>query len=356
MTRLRVVERRPVERLTPTDLPAPPLHALTNRLYGAGGIRANGLAWFWRAMRAQQSSEWVTLGADDARLHIALEGDAVGLEGPAFDWRRCQGETRLLAWAAHHESFIELLRVVFQRDWIPETIGARNAVQRAGRVKAGFSVHRADGTRVVTGVADFCASAVAAASGQGGACERPGSLLDGVRAELPCIIDEFGVDAQSLTALEPGCIVRLDNRSLAAGKARVVSPAGAVHLVLELAGARATVIGFAGASTHSVGGHFMSSDQPAAGAGPADTQPGAPGPAAIDPRSVPVRLAFSAGRLSVAISELRNVAPGYVFELDKRLDDQMITVFANDTPVALGELVAIGDLIGVRITRIIGAS
>jgi type III secretion protein Q len=101
----------------------------------------------------------------------------------------------------------------------------------------------------------------------------------------------------------------------------------------------------------------MSSDQPAAGAAPADMQPGDPSRgSAIDARSVPVRLAFSAGRLSVAISELRNVAPGYVFELDKRLDDQMITVFANDTPVALGELVAIGDLIGVRITRILGAA
>jgi type III secretion system YscQ/HrcQ family protein len=354
MTRLRVVERRAVERLTPTDLPAPSLHTLTNRLYGAGGIRANGLTWFWRAMRAQQSSEWVTLAADDARLHITLEGDAVGLDGPTFEWRGCQGETRLLAWAAHHESFIDLLRVVFQRDWIPESIGVRNAVVRAGRVKAGFNVHRADGARVVAGVADFCASAVAAATGHGAACQRPDSILDGVRAQLPCIIDEFGVDAQALSALEPGCIVRLDNRSLAAARARVVSPAGPVHLVLELAGARATVIGFAGASTHSVGGHFMSSDPPATAPGPADPQPGTP--AAIDPRSVPVRLAFSAGRLSVAISELRNVAPGYVFELDKRLDDQMITVFANDTPVALGELVAIGDLIGVRITRIIGAT
>jgi flagellar motor switch/type III secretory pathway protein FliN len=66
-----------------------------------------------------------------------------------------------------------------------------------------------------------------------------------------------------------------------------------------------------------------------------------------------VRLTFTAGRVTLPFGTLSDVGPGYVFALDKRLDDQAILVHANDVPIAVGELVTIGDLIGVRIARML---
>ena len=73
----------------------------------------------------------------------------------------------------------------------------------------------------------------------------------------------------------------------------------------------------------------------------------------VDAAAVPVRLTFSAGRLVRRFGELVDVAPGYVFELDKRLDDQSIAISANEVPIALGELVCVGDLVGIRVTRML---
>src|SRR5581483_5030670 len=107
--------------------------------------------------------EWVTLVADDARIEIALDGDAVGLDLTPFDWRAYAGETRLLAWAACHEPLIELLRAVFRCDWVPECIGDCDppapAPARSSSMRAGFTVLRDDGATIVKGLVNLDASA-----------------------------------------------------------------------------------------------------------------------------------------------------------------------------------------------------
>jgi type III secretion protein Q len=69
----------------------------------------------------------------------------------------------------------------------------------------------------------------------------------------------------------------------------------------------------------------------------------------------PVRVNFSAGRVMLGFETLREIAPGHVFELNKRLDDSTIAIHVNDSLIAYGELVAIGDLVGVRVTRTVTA-
>ena len=75
----------------------------------------------------------------------------------------------------------------------------------------------------------------------------------------------------------------------------------------------------------------------------------------IDIGAIPVRVNFSAGRVMLPFETLRKIGPGYVFELNKRLDDSIIAIHANDAPIAYGELVVIGDLVGVRVTRMLAA-
>lgn len=73
-------------------------------------------------------------------------------------------------------------------------------------------------------------------------------------------------------------------------------------------------------------------------------------PGTVDAATVPVALRFEAGVVTLPFGELQSIRPGYVFHLNKRLQDQLIAVYANNMQVAVGELVCVGDLVGVRIT------
>lgn len=91
-------------------------------------------------------------------------------------------------------------------------------------------------------------------------------------------------------------------------------------------------------------------DVPAAGAGQATERESSD--VFLSAQDLDVTLRFEAGTLKLPMDRLAQVPPGYVFELRKPLDRQVIEIFANDRAVASGELVLIGDAVGVRVTSI----
>ena len=64
--------------------------------------------------------------------------------------------------------------------------------------------------------------------------------------------------------------------------------------------------------------------------------------------NIPVQLLFEAGKKQIALRELGSINPGYTFELDSAVE-RPITIRANGKIIGTGELVEIGDRIGVRI-------
>lgn len=69
--------------------------------------------------------------------------------------------------------------------------------------------------------------------------------------------------------------------------------------------------------------------------------------------AVEVTLSVEIGRRELALAELLAVEPGQIFELD-RLTDEPVRVLVNGTPFARGEVVAIGERFGIRLTAIEG--
>ena len=389
-TPLRFFGKRDVSRVTLADLPDVRAHALTNQLYGARGLRTDGLLWFWQSGWPSRIQEWITFTAEGSRLQLALDGDVVGLDPRQIDWRHYEGDTQLLAWTACHEPLIALLRAMFQCDWVPESIGDCDVSLPDDCLRVGFALHRADGLTLVNGAVILDTSSVQRLAARDRFFEpRLHHPMKRVRARLPLFIDEIEVEPAEVAHIGRGSIIRLDNRTLLAAPARVVIPAGHIQLIADVNEVRATVVGYAAQDAHVdpsryCEGDSMSTDRPSPTEMPmnesvsgadahraeshraethrAETHRGVamngPGPAAERDRAVavgslPVRLTFSAGRLTVPFAEVADIGPGYVFELDRRLDDQAITVHANDVPIAVGELVAIGDLVGVRITRML---
>ena len=78
--------------------------------------------------------------------------------------------------------------------------------------------------------------------------------------------------------------------------------------------------------------------------------------AALDETSIgnlPVRLVFELGRREMSIEELRNIGVGGSIALDKPASS-IVDILANGRRVGAGEMVLIGDQLGVKITRLNG--
>lgn len=64
---------------------------------------------------------------------------------------------------------------------------------------------------------------------------------------------------------------------------------------------------------------------------------------------LPVQLAFEIGTLELNVGELAALQPGYVFDLPTQLEGRNVVVRANGRVAGHGELVAVGDTLGVRL-------
>ena len=66
---------------------------------------------------------------------------------------------------------------------------------------------------------------------------------------------------------------------------------------------------------------------------------------------IQVKLLFEVGRLEISLGELRTLAPGHVFELGR--DPRCaVEIVAGARRIGYGEVVQIGDALGVRVVRI----
>lgn len=83
-----------------------------------------------------------------------------------------------------------------------------------------------------------------------------------------------------------------------------------------------------------------------AGEGAADD---APADADALARRLPVDVAFELGHSELRVGELSSLQPGYVFPLAAPLEGANVTIRANGQAVGRGEVVAVGDTLGVRL-------
>lgn len=66
----------------------------------------------------------------------------------------------------------------------------------------------------------------------------------------------------------------------------------------------------------------------------------------------PVTLEFELGTLTLPLGELSSLKPGYVFQLPGKLEEARVVIRAGGRRVGQGELVAVGDVLGVQVTAL----
>jgi len=73
-------------------------------------------------------------------------------------------------------------------------------------------------------------------------------------------------------------------------------------------------------------------------------------PAVEDPSGrLPVEVEFDVGKVELRLSDIAGLQPGYVFALPVHLEGANVTIRANGRVAGQGELVAVGDTLGVRL-------
>lgn len=68
-------------------------------------------------------------------------------------------------------------------------------------------------------------------------------------------------------------------------------------------------------------------------------------------KNIPVQVRAVLGKTKMSIENILQLGPGHIMELDS-LDGEPIDVYANETLIARGEVVVVGEQFGIRITEI----
>lgn len=77
-------------------------------------------------------------------------------------------------------------------------------------------------------------------------------------------------------------------------------------------------------------------------------------PREITPEEIQVTLRFELAQWRAALFEVAGLAPGSVIDTGQPIDEQTVTVWADQRRIATGHLVAVGDRLGVRLVTVFG--
>lgn len=320
-------------------------------------LQDNGLLHFMPGTAAA-AGETFELDAEGTRLGLRLQAAEV-VAGDGLHWSDYAGRSRVLAWSLAHEP--HLMR-------LSEALG----VTLAPLLETDPEAALADDAVWLDFVIDDDAPGAAPDAARRppavqGALRLPAAWLDRVLAraeppvegepppplgrwrELPASVSlrltPPPLRADEWAALQPGDVVvaghrrrppRLEAHACGrlwplAADARGWRVAGPVQHQPHPLQETATM------SEHDT----PSAEDAGANEADADTDAGA--------RPLPVQVAFEIARLEMRVGELSALQPGYVFALPARLEGANVTIRANGEAVGQGELVAVGDTLGVRL-------
>jgi type III secretion system YscQ/HrcQ family protein len=281
------------------------------------------LTWRFGYLAGISATNGVVLRGMSEELFIALDTD--GLREPlgCREWWDFPPESRLLAWALAHNTLLETLGALFGDAFLPDGWKDSLPPLSVAAVPLSFTVSAADG-KSANGEMVLAPEMVTRLAGNAG-WRKPQDGLEGWGA---CLTADLGVTLPAWVDL-PGAGV---------GDVLVLGPRVQCwqRFLLCYRGAPAW-------RAHYQEGRLEIR-------GPAIT--GSPMSEVVALDNIPVTLDFDVGTLAVPLATLAALKPGYVFELPTRLEEARVVIRANGTAIGRGELVAVGDTLGVQLLTI----
>lgn len=269
-------------------------------------------------------------------------------------WHDLAGEARVLAWALSHESLLTALANAFGEQPVPEAfLHDEPATGRHHWLALTFDdaereVHWEGRLGLDTAAARALAANTAWHFDAQAAAARRARIVVGCELLAPAP----PLAVAQLRTLARGDVLILGTRSIALASLRLVVPAGDAQAVESVTwGAKwtdgALTLTQRFAMDAGMTAHAADDDAPQSTEIPEAT------PAAASPLdTLPARLEVVLATPRLSLGEVEHLAPGQILPLQASLDHATATLRVNGTPFARGELVALGDTLGVRIVGI----
>jgi len=354
---------------------SPEVAGLVNRLLRAPqeavvAADAGGERTRWRVSHAgaTRPAQWYILEGAREEIGVAVTSDRWAAELGERAWQDYAGDARLLAWTLVHGQFV---------DHLGELIGDRLTIRRSVTslppnlrpVRLGFRTTGAPGE--LAGMLAMGRGALAAlvehpAWQAAEAVPSPAARRVPIRIQIG--LPPINLDRRTVRACRLGDVIVI-GRAAACWSGLRLSTVGtggrwqwhatydncALTVGGRIASRRATNPEESDMADQSTG----TGSTDAVGHTPDEVQAGedmpSPGetPGSID--QVPVGMTFDLGRIEISLADLETVQPGYVFELNQPLESATVRVRANGRTIGEGELVVVGDQLGVRLTDLAGS-
>lgn len=314
------------------------------------GVRCS-LYWkFQRRARPKERKYRFTLGQQEAYLALDQFAESILMGGE----RHAGLLPRELRYLLVAEALAPLVQHVealsgSRFEWDPPEADEATLcvfdVERAAQ----FRVLRRDRPASCGGFIQFSDSAamesLAALVAGGRSLAGQQSALDWLRFPLACRIGSTRMSLREMRGIRSGDIISVDDwRGSESGLFVTMEVQGkpGVEIMALAEGARITVQHWSE--------NMQIGDSPSSRT---DADPSSLPPDRLGGLEVPLR--FEIGDLSVALADLKNVQPGYVFELPQPLARGVVRILAHGNLVGTGYLVAVGERLGVRVSEFLPA-
>ena len=281
------------------------------------------------------------LDADGTRLALQL-ASSPRVDDDGLHWQDRRGRARVLAWSLMHETTLVQISDALGTSLLPLPDAPVTAPD-SDVIWLDLDFTPADGGAAVSGALRAPASWLQALLARTDADPRP-PIDPGHWRQLPTVAT-IAIPAPPLT--------RADGQSLRPGDVIVVGHVKMPPLHANAVGLRWPVRSgpdgwrIDGPPTqrprHQETPRMSETDA-------AETPQTEDTPAVEDPSGrLPVEVEFDVGKVELRLSDIAGLQPGYVFALPAHLEGANVTIRANGRVAGQGELVAVGDTLGVRL-------
>ncbi|MBJ7575618.1 type III secretion system cytoplasmic ring protein SctQ [Luteimonas sp. MC1828] len=305
---------------------------------------------------ARAPSAAFEIDAEGTRLALHVDGAAGDPDDGRLRWSDRSGRARVLAWSLAHESLLMRLSEWLGVSLLPVVDAAEGGDASAALATPGLWLDVAIEDDVPLPDGDVPAPPPARASTR---LWLPADWLHRLAARAePAHAEDPPKGAGRWRALPVAVSLLLAAPPLAAGDWRALRPGDVIvagrsslpNLIARAAGQDWPLASAAGGWSVRGAPTPTSIFHEDSTMTDHEASPTAPDAAPADPaRRLPVRLEFELGRTELSVGELADLQPGYVFPLATALEGANVAIRANGRDVGRGELVAVGDTLGVRL-------
>jgi flagellar motor switch/type III secretory pathway protein FliN len=304
--------------------------------------------------------EWVELSSGDKRLWMVLLDDRWCDVVGARCWEDYDGESRLLSMMLSHQDFFNHLHALFGIHWQPCRFVDKKSLNFKKHILLHWSCEKRDKTKKINVSGLLLIDSVLLeqwshsdswekqqVSEIPSWCQRIPFMFDVLFYGAPFLYDDLAV-------FESGDIMILECADRVCSSLKILPLQKNVYCYASIdprSFKQITLLsGFNMMEEHMINDNVLPDSDEKSDVEARDITKNVS--VVDDMKQLPINVNFKLGAVNIPLMNLLSMQEGFVFELPQRIDQLHVQVFANGALIGRGDLVAVGEYLGVRLKEI----